>query len=169
MVAGAQFQLRRSNGTVITTMSVPSTGTYQTWQTISTTVSLTAGQQTLRIYTSASPAGWNLNWWEIVSGTVAATARGAALIEQMNPVVSAMGVYPNPTSDAFQLIVNNSYSGTLRVQVINEAGMVVKVFNLTKTMGDWKENLQVGELQRGAYIIRTSMNGWNATTRLIKR
>ncbi|MFL5741581.1 MAG: carbohydrate-binding protein [Flavisolibacter sp.] len=169
MVAGAQFQLRRSNGTVITTMSVPSTGTYQTWQTISTTANLTAGQQTLRIYTTASPAGWNLNWWEILSGTVAAAARSGVLIEQVNPVVSAMGVYPNPTTDAFQLIVNNSYSGNLRVQVINESGMVVKVFNLNKTMGNWKENLQVGELQRGAYIIRTSMNGWVGTTRLIKK
>src|SRR6476661_8891420 len=65
MVAGAKFEVRNSGGTALATVSVPSTGTYQTWQTISATATLPAGQQTLRIFTTASPAGWNFNWWEI--------------------------------------------------------------------------------------------------------
>src|SRR5437899_6776987 len=65
MVAGAQFQIKKSDGTVLATVSVPSTGAYQNWQTISTQVTLTAGQHTLRIVTTASPGGWNLNWFEL--------------------------------------------------------------------------------------------------------
>src|SRR6476661_3867581 len=69
MVAGAKFEVRNSGGTALATVSVPSTGTYQTWQTITATATLPAGQQTIRIYTTASPAGWNFNWWEIAGGS----------------------------------------------------------------------------------------------------
>ncbi|MFL5772284.1 MAG: carbohydrate-binding protein, partial [Flavisolibacter sp.] len=61
---GAQFQLRKSDGTILTTVTVPQTGNFQFWTTVSATVSLPAGQQTLRIYTSQANGGWNLNWIE---------------------------------------------------------------------------------------------------------
>src|SRR5206468_6156842 len=69
IVAGAQFQIKKSDGTVLATVSVPSTGAYQNWQTITSQVTLPAGQQTLRIATVASPAGWNMNWFEFPGGT----------------------------------------------------------------------------------------------------
>lgn len=65
--AGAQFQLRKSDGTVLATMTVPQTGGYQNWATINTTVTLPAGVQTLRIYSLS--AGWNINWMEFISNT----------------------------------------------------------------------------------------------------
>jgi hypothetical protein len=54
-----QIQLQ-SGATVLDTTSVPNTGGWQSWQTVTTTVNLNAGQQTLRIYASGS--GFNLNW-----------------------------------------------------------------------------------------------------------
>jgi hypothetical protein len=66
MFNGPQFQLRNSGGTALATLNVPNTGGFQNWQTISAQVSLPAGQQTLRIYTSRASGGWNINWWEIV-------------------------------------------------------------------------------------------------------
>jgi 5-hydroxyisourate hydrolase-like protein (transthyretin family)/predicted esterase len=66
---GAQFQLRNAAGVVLATMTVPNTGSFQTWTTISTTVNLPAGQQTLRIHTSNANGGWNINWWEIVGAS----------------------------------------------------------------------------------------------------
>jgi hypothetical protein len=62
--ANSQVQLRKADGTVLTTVTIPATGGYQTWTTVSTTVALTAGNQVLRIY--APTAGWNINWIEFI-------------------------------------------------------------------------------------------------------
>ena len=64
--SGAQFQLRKSDGTVFATLNVPSTGDYQAWTTINTSVTLQAGNQTLRIYSNGAP-NWNFNWLEFVA------------------------------------------------------------------------------------------------------
>jgi hypothetical protein len=60
---GASFQLRASNGTVLATVNVPFTGSFQTWQTVTTTAVLPAGVQTLRVYASGAPQ-WNFNWMQ---------------------------------------------------------------------------------------------------------
>jgi Carbohydrate binding module (family 6)/Secretion system C-terminal sorting domain len=64
---GAQLQLRKADGTILLTNNLPVTGAWQTWQTVSATVSLSAGAQTLRLYSSAVPR-WNINWFEFISG-----------------------------------------------------------------------------------------------------
>ena len=55
-----QIQLK-SGSAVLATTSVPNTGGWQNWQTISATASLSAGQSTLRVH--ASGTGFNLNWF----------------------------------------------------------------------------------------------------------
>ncbi len=55
----SQIQLRRGTTTLATT-TVPNTGGWQNWQTISANTSLSAGAQTLRLYVSAG--GFNINW-----------------------------------------------------------------------------------------------------------
>ncbi|WP_175532020.1 carbohydrate-binding protein [Paenibacillus sp. yr247] len=54
-----QIQLQ-SGATVLATTAVPNTGGWQNWQTVTTTVNLNAGQQTLRVYAGGS--GFNVNW-----------------------------------------------------------------------------------------------------------
>lgn len=49
-------------GTTLATVTVPQTGGYQTWQTITTSFSLTAGPHLLRFTVGATP--WNINWFE---------------------------------------------------------------------------------------------------------
>lgn len=45
------------------TLSIPNTGAWQNWTTITTTAILEAGPQNLTVY--AKTGGWNLNWWSI--------------------------------------------------------------------------------------------------------
>ena len=49
-----------SNGTTLTNVNSSSTGGWQNWKTVSKTITLTAGVQTIRLY--ASGGGWNINW-----------------------------------------------------------------------------------------------------------
>ncbi|MBJ6362541.1 carbohydrate-binding protein [Paenibacillus sp. GCM10012307] len=58
----------RSGQTTLATTSVPNTGGWQSWQTVSATVQLSQGQQTLRVYASGS--GFNLNWINFQQGSV---------------------------------------------------------------------------------------------------
>lgn len=70
---GGQLQVRKSDGTVLATVSVPNTGGWQSWQTITTTFSLPAQYNGLRIISTAN-AGWNINWIEIDQIASAPTA-----------------------------------------------------------------------------------------------
>ncbi|MBN1412687.1 MAG: carbohydrate-binding protein, partial [Spirochaetales bacterium] len=66
--ANVSLQLQEG-ATVLGTITAPSTGGWQTWTTVSHTVSLGAGNRTLRVY--ASGTGWNINWLNFTSGSVA--------------------------------------------------------------------------------------------------
>ena len=96
---GASFQVLTSGGAVLATVAVPNTGAYQTWQTVSANFNLGAGNQTLRIKSTASPI-WNINWWQITANnTLPGAVSIPGKIEAEN--YSAMsGVGTQATSDA---------------------------------------------------------------------
>ncbi|MFZ5987510.1 MAG: cellulase family glycosylhydrolase [Bacillota bacterium] len=56
----------RNGSTVLSTVTFPSTGGWQTWSTVSTTVNLNAGRQTLRVY--ADGELFNINWMKFSLG-----------------------------------------------------------------------------------------------------
>ncbi len=53
----------KSGSSVLATTSVPNTGGWQNWTTVSASVNLTSGNQTIRIYVSSQ--GFNINWFEL--------------------------------------------------------------------------------------------------------
>jgi hypothetical protein len=58
---GAQLQIRNSDSVVLATVTVPRTGAWQTWQTVSVDIPLKSGIQNIRIK-SISNNGFNINW-----------------------------------------------------------------------------------------------------------
>ncbi|HEY0066105.1 MAG TPA: carbohydrate-binding protein, partial [Flavisolibacter sp.] len=68
----AQLKLLNAAGTTLATVNVPNTGWWQTWQTATATVTLPAGQQTLRVLSSSADA-WNFNWFELAAGGTGGT------------------------------------------------------------------------------------------------
>lgn len=60
------FQLRNGN-TILTTVSTPTTNGWQIWKTVSATVTLGSGDQTLRVL--ATGGGWNINWIDFTLDT----------------------------------------------------------------------------------------------------
>ncbi|MGB3799087.1 MAG: cellulase family glycosylhydrolase [Lewinella sp.] len=64
---GSTGQVRfRTGGTTLATTNIPNTGGWQTWRTVTTTVSLTAGARTVRL--AASGGSWNINWFSLTAG-----------------------------------------------------------------------------------------------------
>jgi hypothetical protein len=65
---GAQLVVKNKTGTIVSTVNIPTTGGFQNWQTVSVPLNLIAGDETLRIESTAG-AGWNINWMELVGAT----------------------------------------------------------------------------------------------------
>jgi hypothetical protein len=64
--SGGSLQLR-SGSTVLATATIPGTGGWQTWTTVTATANLNAGTQTLRLH--ASTGGYNLNWVQFTANS----------------------------------------------------------------------------------------------------
>ncbi len=70
-LAGPSFKVQDAKGNVLATVNVPTTGGWQTWTTVTASVTLPAGQQTLTLL-SQSVNGWNINWMQFVLQTTTA-------------------------------------------------------------------------------------------------
>lgn len=60
------LQVQKPDGTVLANVTLPGTTSGQVYVTATAQVKLTAGKQTLRIYSTSN--GWNFNWFELGSG-----------------------------------------------------------------------------------------------------
>jgi hypothetical protein len=167
-----QLQLRNAAGTVLATVAVPNTGWWQNWQSVSATVTLPAGQQTLRVVSTSADA-WNFNYFELApAGTVATRSLGAAEVEGTTPAVSVetLEIFPNPVSDRFMLKVSSPLTGTMKVQVLDQTGTVQKQFTLQKTAAGATQNyLSAQGLAKGEYTLKVQVGEWSGLTRLVKQ
>ncbi|MFZ5990098.1 MAG: glycoside hydrolase family 9 protein [Bacillota bacterium] len=89
------FELRSNNATLCT-VSVPSTGSWDTYQTVSASVTLSAGTQTLRIYASSSY--WNLNWFEFVAQQSSSTPTPTPVVPTPTNTPTPTPIVPTPTN-----------------------------------------------------------------------
>ncbi|HEU4608322.1 MAG TPA: T9SS type A sorting domain-containing protein, partial [Chitinophagaceae bacterium] len=153
-------------------VNVPNTGAYQSYQTVSATINLAAGAQTLKVQSSASPI-WNFNWIEMVSpgSSTSTLALKSSTTESITEAsVAALQVFPNPVTDRFALQINNDLTGAVTVQVLSLSGALQKQFSLTKAAsGTSQFYLSIGELPAANYIIKASMNSWTQSTQIIKQ
>jgi hypothetical protein len=62
-LGGGILQLEKAGEIVYGTISIPATGGWQSWVTVSHLVTLNAGVQNIAIY--AKVGGWNINWFSI--------------------------------------------------------------------------------------------------------
>jgi endoglucanase len=164
---GAQFQIKNSGGVVLATVNVPTTGGWQSWQTISTTINLVAGTQTIRLQ-STTGAGWNINWLEIAGGTFV-TARRAANVMVEELATSSVAVFPNPVQDAFTLSLDQNFKGNIKLRVVNSSGAVVREYRLQKTQLRSQDRISLGNLTPGIYILNISTMQGTISKQIIKQ
>jgi hypothetical protein len=172
---GCGFQLKSSNGAVLATMKLNSTGGFQKWQTISTTVTLPAGYQTLRLYSNLTTC-WNIDWMQfaLVRSSVQADGseeegKAQSLIADTAAETSAsFNIYPNPVNGAFTLQLDNAYTGNMSVQIIDISGAVRQRYNFNKELSSILVNLSSGGLSSGTYFIRVQVGTWSETKKMSK-
>jgi endoglucanase len=150
---GGQIRLEQNSGTkVIGSVAVPSTGGWQNWTTISTSVYLPAGQQDVAI---AVPAGgYNINWWTFAPATAARQAAPEAVL------------YPNPAREQLQMQLPEA-NAPARLTVFNAQGVAVLSRQLPAGRAS-EATLPVAALVPGTYTLRIEQAGRTTSTRFEK-
>jgi hypothetical protein len=166
---GASLLLLTSAGAVLTSLNLPKTGGYQTWQTVSATISLNSGIQILRLK-STSGSAWNINWLQFDNATQASAidpsdASGRGLVLDGPEVLN---IYPNPVGSRFSLQVNNSLTGPMRVQLLDMAGVIRQTVDCQKTGTAFQVDINTASLATGVYIVRIQLGDRMEVRKIIK-
>lgn len=141
---GGNLQLEKAGGSpVYGTRTVPNTGGWQNWTTVSHNVNLNGGAQQIAI--KALSGGWNINWLKISSsGGSRLTQVSAADESQLKETLIA---YPNPTTDFIHI---NGLEGNSRFTIHDLSGKVV-LKGILETDGD-RVKVDVSDLKAGSYF-----------------
>ncbi|MFT3752139.1 MAG: carbohydrate-binding protein [Paludibacter sp.] len=138
--ASAQIALLKDqNGSMIPFKSVSfsQTGGWQSWQTQSTTVTLTAGKNIIRLLSRTD--GYNLNWIQF-----------AQLTPVESPETQQAALYPNPAHGSFFLQFNEE---KLRnIELLDLQGRVISQYSTQLRF----EKIDVRDVRPGIYIVRVS-------------
>ncbi|WP_162944776.1 T9SS type A sorting domain-containing protein, partial [Flavisolibacter nicotianae] len=139
-----------------------SSGGWQTWKTVSSSVTLPAGLQTLRLY--VVDPGFTLNWFEGLNSATLVTARpgfgSSAATQEVNTLnTSLLRLYPLPARSEMTLQLNNTYTGALHVMILDEAGRLHRSLRLQKRGPEMTQRIPVNDLSRGVYLLQVEMNG----------
>ena len=150
---GGQISLEQNSGaTRLGLITVPNTGGWQNWTTISHSVYLNAGRQDIAI--GVPVGGYNVNWWSFTR-TGARPAAGAG-----------PAIYPNPVADVLHLQRGEAGAAS-RVRVFNARGK--EVLGCALAAGSPAEaKLSVAALEPGIYTLRVESAAGVTTTRFVK-
>ncbi len=139
----------------IHTVTVPNTGGWQIWKSVTASGKLTQGPHTLRIY--VRQAQFNFNWFKIALVTGINELSGTTKIE----------VFPNPAQDKITLNTIG-INGKYQVRLINAQGVIVKKFNQVFNSGT-SEQIDISDLADGFYILSLENQSERYHCNLIKR
>jgi alpha-tubulin suppressor-like RCC1 family protein len=82
---------------------------------------------------------------------------------------TAFGIYPNPVTDGFALIVGNQFMGAVNVQLIDVTGVVRHEYLFNKDLQTMQYNISAGDLLAGVYFLRVQIGSWTGTLKVLKK
>ncbi|OFX59812.1 MAG: hypothetical protein A2066_09740 [Bacteroidetes bacterium GWB2_41_8] len=140
---GGSFELRLvddpTKPEIINTVTVPNTGGWQTWQTVSATGRLSQGAHTLRLYIKQPE--FNINWFKVSFLT------GISSISESK----SFEVFPNPATNRISF-TSSGLNGSYNLKIINLQGVIVKQYQADLKSGS-VEHFDISEFADGVYII----------------
>jgi hypothetical protein len=150
---GAELSLDLNAGTILLgNVTIPSTGGWQTWTTVSQTVNVNAGTYNLGIY--APVAGTNINWIQITQGSKPIKAAASADKE--------IKVYPIPADE------------TINISGLSANGSTIYVYSLdgrlqfSEGTQNSVKSLDISKLNHGIYVIKITSDSKQEIIRFVK-
>ncbi|MFD1604614.1 beta-1,3-glucanase family protein [Flavobacterium artemisiae] len=144
---------------VLGNVTVPNTGGWQNWQTVSQTVNVNAGTYNFGIYIQNT--GMNINWIKITKVGAGATARTASVeTAEQEVAVTELTVYPSPAESTLYLTIPVSSE---KVSIIDQTGTEVSQQKINDN------SIDVSRLRTGIYFVVFDQNGKKVIKRFIKK
>lgn len=162
--AAVQF---RVNDAVLTTANINTTGGWQNWTTIRRTVSLSAGTQTIRLYSPTS--GWNINWFDI-SAIESQNIRTSDAQESTSSAGTGISssqivLFPNPVKGQLQISLPD-YKNYNNLSIIDVTG---KILMEISQIDNNVIRVDTERLSQGVYfLMASSVDGSNKVYKFIK-
>lgn len=154
-VNGAVISSDLSAGTIqLGAVTIPNTGGWQNWQTVSQTVNVNAGTYNFGIYIQNS--GVNLNWFRITKSASALAAKSAS-----SEKIESLTIYPSPTES--ELFFTAEISGA-NVSIINSQDGATILTQKTNS-----NSIDVSSLKTGIYLILIEKDGIKTVRRFVKK
>jgi endoglucanase len=143
-----EFQQRTKEGTVLNTATVatPVTGGWQTWTTVSTSITLDAGSGVLRLRVAAPE--FNVNWMNFIKVVVSGNEKDQG----------SLNLYPNPSNGQLNIEFPEgafSLNNSLIIRSVTGSNITRK----DRLTHNELRNVDVRGLPSGIYIVEFEMNG----------
>lgn len=150
------------NATDQAVSSIPNTGGWQNWTTVTTTANLQAGQQSLALYARAG--GFNVNWWSIDYGTLKSAQDISTNVNTLDD--NQLNVYPNPAREKLYIQLF-SLQNNIHLSVVDFSGRVV----ISKTYSESIDNIElnIASLKSGMYLLKVDNQEFSKMTKIIKK
>ena len=123
--------------------TVPGTGGWQNWQTVSRSVTVNAGTYNFGIY--AQTGGWNINWVRITK-----TAARDALATTSARDARRLDIYPNPVTDRLTVNADFALTGST-YRIVNTLGQ-----RLASGALERNNTVDVAALPAGIYTLEVA-------------
>ncbi|MFL1896314.1 carbohydrate-binding protein [Aquimarina sp. 2-A2] len=144
--------------TVLGEVTIPNTGGWQNWTTVSHTITINAGTYSLGLYAVAG--GWNINWIKITKQNANRTSVSTLDAKASDNIETTL-VYPNPFKDTIHINFN---SKTAKMVVFDPQGCTL----LDPEVIESGDSLDTSNWAKGIYIIVLEYDGTKKTRRIIK-
>lgn len=165
------FQLEGNGGNpVYGSLTVPNTGSWQSFTTITHTVTLNAGTQTFRI--KALGSGWNINWWSITPVSTSGS-RLTVQVDEMPRAEETLELqhpFPNPFMERVQFSVPKDIE-YVDIQIFNMSGALIRRISQVGEGTDpyWDGTSEAGQkLPTGIYHYQIKTNLGSKSGKIIK-
>ena len=160
--AGGKFVLRLDGNIISSIISVPVTGGWQNWQTMTLeNIQFPAGKHTLQ--TQFISGGFNLNYLLFTENpTDVASDKNHRFIFWLNQN------YPNPFNPSTEIKYSIPLKSFVNIKIFNILGKEVKTLvNEIKDAGEYSINFNAGSLTSGIYFYRISAGEYTSIKKMI--
>ncbi len=165
LTAGGTFRIEFDGEDKTGEITVPATGGWQNWTTVSATAILDAGPHIMRFV--ATSDGYNLNYFEFLEPTTAVSPSPQSTGYRLHPC------YPNPFNPSTTISYELPETATVDLVIFDLAGQIVKTLAAAEVVGSgrhevvWNGRDNMGRAAAaGVYFCRLDAGVFSETRRM---
>ena len=160
-VNGARLSADLQAGTIrLGEVSIPNTGGWQNWVTVSHTAYVNAGTYNFGIF--AQSGGWNINWWKITKLNASSARLSSKSFDARDNELKneAYTIFPNPARDRLNVLIKEGAAHN--VLILNMKGQAVLRTEIHEGSVD------ISSLEKGHYLLQAHTDSEMIMHRFVK-